>query len=342
MNPIGILNKNVLRVNLKFSWLFLLLAVLGVSGAVALQKPPKPFHVILVVAGGAATLPPQITGLNDGLRELGYRKGENLIIKLLQRKGYRELRDSLRGLSKKDVDALITTSSAETVLAKEATNEIPIVFSPAADPVGLGLVKSLARPGTNLTGLSFFRDSEESGKQLEVFKRVVPELRRVVVLYDKRRESLPPAATLKIISTVAEQLAIQLIHSPVRSTWEAEQVISSTPIGAADGIFLLCSPTFRIFKNLASLALEKRLPIFGCNASQVAHDGALLTYAPDMYYLGYRAARYLDRVLKGAKPQDLAVETPMKFDLVINLRVAKHLGITIPPQALTLADKVIS
>jgi putative ABC transport system substrate-binding protein len=339
---VRVTKRDTSKVALKFGGLCFLVIILLVSGTPALQERMKHHHVALVVFGRPGSTPAQIRGLNDGLEELGYVTGKNLTIELLQREDYDELRSSLRSLSQKAINAIITTSGAETAVVKDITRAIPIIFMPAGDPVRSGFVNSLASPRTNLTGLSFFGDSEDSGKQLQVFKKVVPSLRSVLVLYDRRKEeSVPTASTLEAIKRVAAHLIIQLIESPVSSVAEAEHALRRART-TVNGIFIICSPIFRTFKKIASIALEKRLPVFGCNASQVAEERALVTYAPDMYYIGYRAAWYVDRILRGAKPHDLPVETPMKFELVINLNTAKEIGLTIPPEVLILADKVIN
>jgi putative tryptophan/tyrosine transport system substrate-binding protein len=325
---------------LKYGWLPLLTVMLLVGGVPAVQKQVKHHHVALLVAGVRVSVPPQVMGLHDGLQELGYILGKNLTIELLRSEDYTEVGNSLRKSAPK-FDAIITTSGSETALAKEAAGTIPIIFMPAGDPVRSGLVNSLANPGTNITGLSFFGDAEEIGKQLEVFKQVVPSLRSILVLYDKRKMDSAAVSSLEAVKNTAAHLPTKVIEKPISSVAGAEEALRRMRPGAIDGIFIICSPVFRRFTTIAAIALQKKLPLFGCNASQVSDERALLTYAPDMHYIGYRAARYLDRVLKGAKPQDLPVETPKRFELVINLRTANEIGLTVPPEVLILADRVV-
>ncbi len=284
--------------------------------------------------------PPQIKGLRDGLEEAGYIEGKNLVLDLLQEETYDRLRASVKVYTEQKIDAIIAISSAETAIAKEVTDKIPIIFMPAGYPVQSGFVRSLASPGTNLTGLTFFTDPEDVGKQLEVFKEAVPSLRRVILLFDGRKENPITAMSLAVVRKVAAHLAIKLTEKPVKSAAEAEQVLSSLPNKNAPGVFLICGPLFKVLKKIASIAIQKRVPLFGCGATQVAEEMVLLTYAPDLYYIGYRGAWYVDRILKGAKPQDLPVETPTKFELVINLKTAKEIGIVIPPEMLILVDRV--
>lgn len=325
---------------MKHWWLPPVVLMVLVSGALAEQKQLKLYRVAVLVAGGPTLIPPQLRGLRAGLEEAGYTEGKNLTLDLLQDEDYQKLRASLKVLLHQKVDVIVTTSGAETAVAKEATQEIPIVFIPAADPVGLGFVKSLSKPRTNLTGLTFFRDFEDTGKQLQVFKQVVPALRKVATVYDGRKENLLNAPSLEAVRKVATHLTIQLIEKPVTSISEAEQEVRLLTKTTASGVFLICGPMFRSLEKIAAIAVQKRLPLFGCAASQVAEESVLLTYAPDLYNMGYRGAWYVDRILRGAKPQELPIENPATFELAINLKTAKEMGLTIPPDVLMLADRV--
>ncbi|MGH7773296.1 MAG: ABC transporter substrate-binding protein [Candidatus Binatia bacterium] len=324
---------------MKKLFLFLLSTLaLFMGPALAGQQQSKVYRVGVIVEKDLH--PPQIKGLRDGLEEAGYIEGKNLVLDLLQEETYDRLRASVKVYTEQKIDAIIAISSAETAVAKEVTDKIPIIFMPAGYPVQLGFVRSLANPGTNLTGLTFFTDPEEVGKQLEVFKEAVPSLRQVVVLFDGRRDNAVTAMSLAVVRKVAARLAIKLTEKPVMSAAEAEQALSSLPNKNAPGAFIICGPLFKTLKKIASIAIKKRAPLFGCGATQVAEEMVLLTYAPDLYYIGYRGAWYVDRILKGARPQDLPVETPIKFELVINQKTAKEIGITIPPEVLILADRV--
>jgi putative ABC transport system substrate-binding protein len=326
----------------KVSSLLLIAIALCIGVTTAEAQQFKIYRVGIIVAGGPGLMPPQINGLRDGLQEAGYIEGKNLVLDLLQAETYDELRASLKVYTQQKINVIVTTSQVEAGMAKEATDKIPIVFMPAGYPVETGLVRSLASTGTNLTGLTFYRDLEDNGKQLEIFKEVVPALRRVVVLYDGRKENRTPSMSLRAVRKVAAHLAIQLDKKPVKSAIEAEQAISSLPIKTGVGLFLICGGIFKELEKIASIAIQKRLPLFGCGATQVAEERVLLTYAPDLYYIGYRGAWYVNQILKGAKPHELPVETPTKFELVINLKTAREIGITIPPEVLILADKVFN
>src|SRR5213594_1716847 len=164
---------------MKMRWLPLILMIPLVSGAVAAQESAQPRirHVVIIVAGASGLVPPQIKGLRDGLEEAGYIEGKDIVLDLLQEENYDKLRADIKHYSQQQIDAIVTTASAEASIAKDVTDKIPIIFMPAAFPVQLGLVRSMASPETNLTGLTLFTDPEEIGKQLEVFKEVVPPLR---------------------------------------------------------------------------------------------------------------------------------------------------------------------
>jgi putative tryptophan/tyrosine transport system substrate-binding protein len=160
------------------------------------------------------------------------------------------------------------------------------------------------------------------------------------MLYDSG-EDLIPAVSLPLVRKVAAQLAIKLVEKPVQSLTQAEQEIAAASRNITDGIFFICTSVFSDFKKIAANSRKKKIPSYGCSSRAVAEDGSLLSYRPDLYHIGHRGAWYVDRILKGAKPEDLPVEQPMKFELVINLKTAKEIGVTIPQSVLFRADKVI-
>jgi putative ABC transport system substrate-binding protein len=307
------------------------------------QRQPRnwvPF--VVIVMEGATFGQPQINGLRDGLEELKYVEGENLNWRQVDGATDEELRANLKSLLQiRRFDVIVPLGTTETAVAKEVAPDIPMVFLPAADPVKSGFVHSLASPGTNLTGLTFFTDSENLGKQVEIFKQVVPSLDKVGILFDGRLKSANFSESWKRLTVVASWLGIQLTELPVVSTPEASRKIASVPNpGTSTGIFVFCSGLFKDAEGLAAAATKRKLPLFGCNAFQVAEQNVLLSYAPDLYSLGYRGAWFVDRIFKGAKPRDLPVETPRKFELVINNRVAGEIGLKISPAMLMLADRV--
>ena len=299
-------------------------------------------RVVMVMEGHNIRLQPQINGLRDGLEELKYIDGENLNVRQVNGGTAEELRANLKSLLQvRQFDIVVPLGTSETAVAKEVALHLPMVFLPAADPVKSGFVHSLASPGTNLTGLTFFTDNENLGKQLEVFQQTVPSLKKVGILFDARLKSAILTESWKRLAVVATWLGIQLIELPVLSTAEAARKIASLPNPAMNaGVFVFCSGLFKDAEDLAAAATKRKLPLFGCNAFQVAEQNVLLSYAPDLYSLGYRGAWFVDRIFKGAKPQDLPVETPRKFELVINNRIAGEIGLSISPAILMLADRV--
>jgi putative tryptophan/tyrosine transport system substrate-binding protein len=314
----------------------LLLMFIGPVSAYAGQSLPR---ILILGVGSQGTALPQVRGLYDGLEEAGYVDGKNILIRHVKGEREEELRSHLNAALKQRVDLIVATSANETAIARQFVRDIPIVFVPAVDPVGMGFVRSLAQPDDNLTGLSFTRGVEDNAKQLAVFKQLVPHLKKALMFYDDRSGTGAPPAMIQAVNRAASDLQIQLTPYPVNSAGQAAQALSRTS-RTADGVFVICSGTFRDIAVLAAEATKKRLPLFGCTASQVAEEGALMTYTPDIYYIGYRGAWYVDRLVRGSKPQHLPVESPARFEFVVNLKTARRINLTIPPETLILVDKV--
>jgi putative tryptophan/tyrosine transport system substrate-binding protein len=320
-----------------------LLALAALSGlGFSPARKPDTLHVVIIMEGINIQLQPQINGLRDGLEELKYAEAENLDWEQIEGRTQEELRTRLKArLKQHRVDVIIALGTTETIVAKEIAPQVPTVFLPAADPVKSGFVRSLANPGTNLTGLSFFMGSESIGKQLEVFKQFVPGLRKVGVIFDNRLKSAGFNESWSRLVAVASWLGVNIIELPVLSSEEASRkILSLSNPGTTAGIFVFCSGLFKSLEELARVAMKQKLPLFGCNAFQVAEQNVLISYAPDLYSLGYRGAWFVDRIFKGTKPQDLPVETPRKFELVVNNKTAGEIGLKIPPTMLMLADRV--
>ena len=236
------------------------------------------------------------------------------------------------------VDVIVTTGPAPTRPAKEATSTIPIVMAFDNDPVGNGFVASLARPGGNITGLSTLAP-EISGKQLEVLKEIVPRLSRVAVL----GSSTTPgnAQSLKETELAAGAFGVKVQYLDVRDPKDIDTAFRATGKGRADAILVLTSPVFNPYRTeIADLAVKNRLPAI-YSTPEFVEDGGLMTYGVSLTDLYRRAATYVDKILKGAKPVDLPVEQPTKFEFIINLKAAKQIGLTIPPNVLVRADRVI-
>ena len=284
---------------------------------------------------------PTLNGFLHGLNDAGYIVGETLIVDMGIKGSYDELRPVAKAYNNKKLDVVVTFGETTTAIAVKAIRATPIVFIHAIDPVGMGFVKSLAHLGTTVTGIMSYSGFELQAKRLKMFKELVPHLRRVAVLYNARGEP-HHETSLATVRTAASRLGMTLVEKPVTSAGEAEQAVSSISRTTADGIFVICSFLFNpAFKKMAAVAAESKLPLTGCTAAQVAEEGGLWIYAPNIYRLGYRGASYVDRILKGARPEDLSVEAPMEFNFVVNLKTAKALGLTIPPSVLLRADEVI-
>ena len=298
------------------------------------------YRVGLLAPPGKVEERAHIKGLRDGLKEAGYLAGKNLLLDMPNVKTYDELRPIARGYAEKKVNIIVTQGGTATGIAKEATKEIPIVFIwGIPDPVQVGFVKSVARPETNITGVSSFSGPDIFGKRLELFKEAVSSLRRVAVLYNARGEVPGREKSLAVVREAAPNLGLKLIEKPAKSVSDVDEALRTLSKQTVDGIFIIQSGLFaEPCKRIAAIAMQKRLPLSGCEG---AEQGVLLSYVPDGYRTGHRGAWYVDRILKGTKPQDLPVEAPMKFELIINLKAAKQIGLTIPPNVLARADKVI-
>ena len=310
------------------------------AGAAQSQKSATR-HLVIVMEGQNIRVQPQVNGLRNGLEELKYIEGENFTWTQIEGGGSDQLRLKLRSLMERQrIDVLVTLGTIETTVAKEIATKTPIVFLPVPDPVESGFVQSLASPRTNLTGLAFFTGNESMSKQLEVFKQAIPSMRKVWAISDDRLRTTAGESWTRL-KDVAAWLRLELAEQAVTSTDDAARKIDQLyKPGANDGVFVICSGLFKDVERLAAVAAKRKLPLFGCNTFQVAEQNAVLSYAPDLYSLGYRGAWFVDRLFRGAKPQELPVEMPRKFELVINIRAAGEVGLKIPPEILMLSDRV--
>ena len=275
----------------------------------------------------------------DGLRELGYVEGQNVIFE--SRWGDGQV-GRLRGLAAELIDAkvdiLATATSEAALAAKQATSSIPIVTATGADPVELGLVASLARPGGNVTGV-FSMSNELAGKRLELLKQLIPRVSRVAFLRDS--DNRASALNLREAESAARTLGLTVQGVGVRGPKELDAAFVAMKRARADAVIVgENTPFFADRRRIADLAVMHRLPTVA-QAKEYAEAGGLVSYGPDYPDQFRRAATFVDKILKGAKPGDLPVEQPTKFELVINLKTAKALGLTIPPSLLARADQVI-
>jgi putative ABC transport system substrate-binding protein len=281
----------------------------------------------------------RIEAFRQGLRELGYVEGQNIFIEARYAQGKLEqLPDLAAELVRLKVDVIVVGGSTATRAVKNSTKLIPIVMAHGSDPVELGFVASLARPAGNITGLTHLAP-ELGGKRLEMLKDIVAHLSRVGVLTDPGTGGHGPQ--IKELDLAAPALGLQLRLAEVRGPNDLESAFSAMTkarVGAFVGLQL---PTLdRLRERIVELAVKNRLPAMYPN-SEYIETGGLMSYAADIVPLFRRAATYVDKILKGAKPADLPVEQPTKFELVISLKAAKQIGLTIPPNVLARADRVI-
>ncbi len=279
-----------------------------------------------------------LPAFQEGLRELGYVEGKNIVIDYRWVHGKRERLPALaKELIHHKVELIVTGGGAAARAAQRASKTIPIVMAEATSPVAMGLVQSLARPGGNITGLSL-RPPEVFGKMLELLKETVPNLSRVAVLWNPKG----PASKLgwNAIQSPARKLGVHLHSMEVRSPDDLDKAFQAATKANADGLVNTPGAVRGSRKRIFDLAAKSRLPAIYTSASWARHGG-LMGYGASLAHLYRRAATYVDKILKGAKPADLPVEQPTKYTLVINLKTAKALGLTIPPAMLMRAHEVI-
>jgi putative ABC transport system substrate-binding protein len=278
----------------------------------------------------------------QGLHDLGWIEGQNIAIERRFAEGKAQrLPDLAVELVRLRVDLIFAETTPAARAAKQATTTIPIVFSPIADPIGSGLVANLARPGGNITGITFMAP-ELGGKRLELLKQAVPGMTRVGVL---SHPGDPSEATVKNAleqtEAAARALGVQILRLEVQGPSGFDRAFAATLRERVGGLILIPSAMFvDERRRIVNLVVKDRLPAM-FYFREFAEVGGLMSYGPNFRGLWRRAATYVDKILKGAKPADLPVEQPTKFELVINLKTAKALGLTIPPSVLLRADEVI-
>ena len=296
------------------------------------QRATKPYRIGVLGMG-----PDEM--LQQTLRELGYVEGRDVVFEIRNTEGRSErLDDSALDLVRLNVDVIVAPYPAAVLSAKRATATIPIVMMNTPDPVQLGLVASLARPGGNITGLTTLT-VDVSIKQLELLKQAVPRASRVALLWNPDNPWHPMAMKALQTSTGSQGFQLQVLE--VRGPDAFDGAFHAMTTERAQALLVLADPMmFAHRQRLADLAIKHRLPMMG-NVRAYAGAGSLMSYWADRTDLSRRAASYVDRILKGAKPADLPIEQPTKFELVINLKTAKALGLTIPQSLLLRADEVI-
>ena len=317
----------------------LVLGILVGSLPAEAQPPAKVARIGYLLISAPSVNPHLQEAFRQGLRDLGWVEGQNITIEYRSAEGRLERLPDLAGeLVTLKVDLIVAVATPGARAAKEATATIPVVMVGVGDPVGLGYVMSLARPGGNITGLSSM--SVDLGpKRLELLKETIPKLSRVSVLWNPA----DPARALEVRDTqaAAEKLGLRLQSVKVRSADEIEGAFGAMTRERPDALIVQQDPlTIRHRTRIAELALRSRLPAIGV-FREFAEAGGLMTYGTNLADLYRRAATYVDKILKGAKPADLPVEQPTRFELVVNLKTVRALGLTLPRSVLIRVDQLI-
>jgi ABC-type uncharacterized transport system substrate-binding protein len=315
----------------------LVVAVLLVVGVISeAQQPKKVPRVGILFMGGRDQ--PHLEELKQGLRERGYSEGKNIILEYRFAEGrYDKLAELVKEFVGEKVDVIVTTSSISAQAARKVTQTIPIVMT-TGSPVEQGLAESLARPAGNVTGLSVLV-KDLSGKRVELLKESFPKLSRVAALWSPRASQ--SVLGLKETQEAARALNVALYSMEVQTANDLDRAFANLPKAKVNSLLVVQSPLATLnSKRIVNLALKQRLAGM-YPTRQFAEEGGLIAYGPLIGDLYYRAAAYVDKILKGAKPADLPVEQPTKFEFVINLKTAKQIGLTIPPNVLARANRVI-
>ena len=316
------------------------LALIVMLASVHLAEAQQPTKVYRIGYLGTGTRSPFLDTFEQGMRDHGYVVGKNLIIEYRFAEGkFDRLPDLAVDLVRLNVDVIVTGVNPAIVAAKQATSTIPIVMTFGNDPIGSRLVASLANPGGNLTGLSIDTGDEFLGKRLELMKETAGKLSRLAVLFNSANAA--HQLYLKNLDLPARHLKLTLIPVGYREPGDIEKAFKTMTTKNAGGVFLFSDGAIFSQRSLiVSLAVKQRLPS-AYPAREYVEAGGLVSYGPDLNNNMRRAAIYVDKILKGRKPVDLPVEQPMKFEFVINLITATQIGVTIAPNVLARADKVI-
>ena len=313
-----------------------------VTSAANAQSPERVYRIGVLGPGSASGDRRPFEAFRDGLRELGWIEGQNIAIERRSAEGQLDrLPDLAAELVRLKVDVIAAATALAVAAARRATRTIPIVMLTVTDPVGRGFVTSLSRPGGNVTGVTYGVGTDTFGKGLELLREAVPRIRRVAVL------SNPDGPTQSLIVTsirsTARSLGLQLQLVDARGPAQFDAAFAAMAKEDAEALLVVTDPTYLLpgaAARLADLAIKSRLPSMHSQRPPV-EAGGLMSYGPSIVVLFRRAAVHVDKILKGARPADLPVEQPTTFELVINLRTAKALGLTIPPAVLARADEII-
>ena len=324
--------------NKKFIWIIALL-LLSIGTFAEAQQAKKVLRIGYLTSNTSSAELPRFDAFRQGLRDLGHIEEQNIDIEFRHAEGkFDRLPGFAAELVGLKVDVLVGVTTNAVQAAKQATRTIPIVFIGVSDPIEAGLVDSLARPGGNLTGFTNIAPVL-SGKRLELLKETVPKLSRVAVLWDRQAPGSVPQ--WKETELTAKELGLRLYSMEASTVDEYEGAFTKAVKVGSGAVAVTLNPVSNSNqKPIADLALKNRLPTI-CAREDYVDNGCMMSYGPSYVAEGRDAARYVDKILKGTKPTDLPVEQPMKFELVINLKTAKQIGLTIPPSVLYRADRII-
>jgi putative ABC transport system substrate-binding protein len=310
--------------------------LLALSRPYLAESSEKTYRVGLLFVGGRDQ--PHLDAFKQGMREHGYTAGKNVIFEYRYAEGkYDRLPDLTADLLQKKVDVIVTTSSISAQAARKVTKTVPIVMT-SGNPIEQGLAESLAKPGGNVTGLTLLL-SDLSGKRVELLKEAFPKSRRVATLWSSRDGA--SVIGFKETQDAAKALSVPLHPFELSKANDIDKAFAQMPKSHVDALLVVLNPLVTLHsKRIVDLALKHRLPGM-YPTRQFAEEGGLMAYGPLIGDLYRRAATYVDKILKGAKPADLPVEQPMKFEFIVNLKTATQIGLTIPPNVLVRADRVI-
>jgi putative ABC transport system substrate-binding protein len=299
------------------------------------QQTKKIFRIGFLAGSGENNL----RGLRQGLQELGYVEGKNITIEVRFAEGQFDRFSALAAeLIRLKVDVIVTQGTPAATAAKNATSTIPIIMTGGTDPVATGLVQSLARPGGNITGVTIMNE-ELAGKRLELVKETNPKVSRIGVLWNSANPGA--AVVFKQTQSAAQELSLSIESLEVKTVSDLQEAFGVASRSGVNGLVpLAAAPISNHLKLVADLAVKNRLPSI-YDRSEFVEAGGLMSYGPNTAEWSRRAATYVDKVLKGVNPSELPVERPTKFELMINLKTAKALGLTIPPVVMMRAEKVI-
>jgi putative ABC transport system substrate-binding protein len=323
--------------NRKWAGLFAIIVALTVCGARVEAQQTKVYRIGAIHHGGPYKA--VVDGLQDGLRQLGLGDGKHFLLNIRDSKGdLKAVEAAAKDFERDRVNLIFAVTTSAVTVVKNVTSEIPIVFSVGSDPVASGFAQSFAKPGGRLTGVQY-STTDLTGKRLEILKEMLPKLSRVVIIYNPKNRTAVEAAALA--RQAGKQFGLQLIERHATSVDELRQRFGALKAKEADAFFSISDAMVTSQAQLViDMATSKKLPTMFSEQGLVGMGG-LASYGQNFHEVGRLAAKYVQKIMTGAQPRDLRVEIVDKFELIINLKTAKQIGLTIPPNVLARADKVI-